>query len=943
MQGTLPVSAYVNLSENHDEVEHESVEPSSDIVPICRSARKPQAHDRYGLYVDVEDHELGDLNKPASYTSALNVGSKWLFKKKTDMDGNVHTFKACLVEKGEAAYNLGIKIDRDKSKRLIDLSQNAYIDKILKRFKIENSKRGNIPMKEKPNLSNSQGVSIPKEVRRMQRVPYSLAIGSIMQYRNGTQSYLVTDVGFKIDKDDMTFTEAEYMAALEAAWMSNFIDGLGVNPINKVPMKMLCDNTRSIIIANEPNLQKDEQKNKSRKSWWDYVPSQRGGLVTTSRKQERRSDKSSRCVEKFKIQKVDIKDMDQDSAHMVAASKEVIKNGATLPKTQVMEGVTTVMPITTVEEKAQTKLEVKARINTAQTVNTANGVSTARTQVNTAFSTNIDNLSDAVICSFFASQPSSPQLIHEDLEQIHPDDIEEIYLRWQMAMLTMRARRFLKRTRRKLTVNSNETIGFDKSNVDCYNCHKRGHFAREYRASRNKKTSTRKAQKGAEEGPNYVLMAFTSPISDSKDDGFKSSSDDGKKVEEDLRKENECKDQEKEDNVNITNNVNTVSSTVNVAGTNKDNELLFDPNMPALEDVSMFNFSNDDEDDGIVANMNNLDTTIQVSPIPTTRIHKDHPLDQVIGDVNKKDERGIVIRNKARSVAQGHTQEKGIDYDEVFASVARIEAIRLFLAYALFKDFMVYQMDVKSVFLYEKNEEELKELCNAFERLMYEEFQMSSIGELTFFLELQVEQKKDEIFISQDKYVAEILKKFRFMKVKTASTPMETQKPLLNDEDVCACVRYQVNPKVSHLHAVKKTFRASLDKKSIAGGFQFLGCRLISWQCKKQTVVANSITEAEYVAASSCYGQVLWIQNQLLDYGKPKRKNTQVPQSSGSIDNVADEAVYKELGDSLVRAATTASSLEAEQDSGNINKTQSKATPNEPSSQGNDSGGDPKC
>ncbi|GJU68144.1 hypothetical protein Tco_1254403 [Tanacetum coccineum] len=125
---------------------------------------------------------------------------------------------------------------------------------------------------------------------------------------------------------------------------------------------------------------------------------------------------------------------------------------------------------------------------------------------------------------------------------------------------------------------------------------------------------------------------------------------------------------------------------------------------------------------------------------------------------------------------------------------------------------------------------------------------------------------------------------------------METQKPLLKDEDgeevdvhmyrsmigslmyltssrpdimfvVCACARYQVNPKVSHLHAVKRIFRASLDRKSTTGGCQFLGCRLISWQCKKHTVVANSTTKAEYVAASSCCGQVLWIQNQLLDYG----------------------------------------------------------------------------
>ncbi|GJX09817.1 putative ribonuclease H-like domain-containing protein [Tanacetum coccineum] len=203
---------------------------------------------------------------------------------------------------------------------------------------------------------------------------------------------------------------------------------------------------------------------------------------------------------------------------------------------------------------------------------------------------------------------------------------------------------------------------------------------------------------------------------------------------------------------------------------------------------------------------------------------------------------------------------------------------------------------------------------------------MSSMGELAFFLGLQVQQKKDGIFISQDKYVAKILKKFDFATVKIASTPMEPNKALVKDEEadsvdvhlyrsmigslmyltasrpnimfvVCACARFQVSPKMSHLHAVKRIFRylkgqpklglwyprdspfdleafsdsdyvgASLDRKSMTGGCQFLGKRLISWQCKKHTIVANSTTKAEYVVAANCCGQVLWIQNQMLDYG----------------------------------------------------------------------------
>ncbi|GKD89947.1 ribonuclease H-like domain-containing protein [Tanacetum coccineum] len=128
--------------------------------------------------------------------------------------------------------------------------------------------------------------------------------------------------------------------------------------------------------------------------------------------------------------------------------------------------------------------------NTNKAENTAYEVSTAHTQGNGANSTSLDNLCDAVICAFLTSQPNSPQLAQEDLEQLHPDDLEEMDLQWEMAMLTIRARRFIKRTGRKLDING-QRVGFDKSKVECYNCHKNKHFTRECRFPRNQENKGR--------------------------------------------------------------------------------------------------------------------------------------------------------------------------------------------------------------------------------------------------------------------------------------------------------------------------------------------------------------------------------------------------------------------------------------------------------------------
>nr|GEX64606.1 hypothetical protein [Tanacetum cinerariifolium] len=350
-------------------------------------------------------------------------------------------------------------------------------------------------------------------------------------------------------------------------------------------------------------------------------------------------------------------------------------------------------------------------------------------------------------------------------------------------------------------------------------------------------------------------------------------------------------------NINEVNVADSLVPAVRQISTNSTNTFSADE----LEDII---YSDDEEDVGAEADFNNLETTITVSPIPTTRVHKDHPVTQTIGDLssttltrsmtrvakdqgglsqinnddfhtcmcayflsqeepkrkvwvlvdlpngkraigtkwvfrNKKDERGIVVRNKARVVVQGYTQEEGIDYKKVFAPVTRIKAIRLFLAYASFMGFMVCQMDVKSAFLYETIKEEVY-VCQppGFEDPDYPD-KVYKVVKALYGLHQAPRACKAEArwdFISQDKYVTKILRKFGLTNGKSASTPMDTEKPLLKDPDgedvdmytyrsmigslmyltslrldimfaVCACARFQVTPKASHLYAVKRIFR----------------------------------------------------------------------------------------------------------------------------------------
>ncbi|GJZ96430.1 retrovirus-related pol polyprotein from transposon TNT 1-94 [Tanacetum coccineum] len=362
--------------------------------------------------------------------------------------------------------------------------------------------------------------------------------------------------------------------------------------------------------------------------------------------------------------------------------------------------------------------------------------------------------------------------------------------------------------------------------------------------------------------------------------------------------------------------------------------------------------------------------------------------------------------NKARLVAQGHNQQEGIDFDETYAPVARLESIRIILAYACAYDFKLFQMDVKSAFLngfineevyvaqlpgfidFEKPNHVFKlkkalyglkqapkswydrlkaflldhlytmglvdntlftkkrnshiiivqiyvddiifgstcqELCDDFSKIMHDEFEMSMMGELNFFLGLQIKQLEDGIFFNQSKYVKEMLKKFGLEDSKPIKTPMSSETKLTRDEDgepiddtkyrgmigsllyltasrpdimfsVCLCARFQEAPKTSHLEAVKRIFRYIkgtshlglwypkgtgletivyadsdhagdyVDRKSTSGVCTFMGCCLTSWFSKKQTALAISTTEAEYVSARKACQQALWMKQALVDY-----------------------------------------------------------------------------
>ncbi|GJU48348.1 putative ribonuclease H-like domain-containing protein [Tanacetum coccineum] len=386
-----------------------------------------------------------------------------------------------------------------------------------------------------------------------------------------------------------------------------------------------------------------------------------------------------------------------------------------------------------------------------------------------------------------------------------------------------------------------------------------------------------------------------------------------------------------------------------IAGTNSNDLVdgsLFDSSLKSAsnDEPQPFSDAGKKDDEGVSTHadffgdetkvdMSNITTTYPVPSTPNTRIHKelcnsDSAVQVTIGldlvDLplgkraistkwvyrNKKDERGFEDPEfpdkvyKVEKALYGLHQAPRAWYETLSTYLLDNGFQRGQIDKTLFikrvkSDILLVQVYVDDIIFGSTK----KELCTEFEKLMHKKFQMSSMGELTFFLGLQVTQKDDGIFISQDKYVDEILKKFSFSTMKTASTPMETSKPLLKDAEakdvdvhlyrsmigslmyltssrpdimfvVCACARFQVTPKVSHLHVVKRIFRYLKGQPKLGLCYRHEKSLTVVFSGRddfmanvEQTIVANSTTEAEYVAAASCCGQVLWIQNQMLDYG----------------------------------------------------------------------------
>nr|GEZ25396.1 hypothetical protein [Tanacetum cinerariifolium] len=627
---------------------------------------------------------------------------------------------------------------------------------------------------------------------------------------------------------------------------------------------------------------------------------------------------------------------------------EVILNGHSPTPTRIVDGVVQVIALTTAEQKLAKKNELKARgtllmalpdkhqlkfnihkdakslmeaieKSTNESINDVPSVSAASSTVPVSTLPNVNSLSDAVIYSFFASQSNSHQLENEDLKQIDADYLEEMDLKWQMAMLTMRTRRFLQNIGRNLGVNETTAIGFDMSKVECYNSHRRCHFARECRSPRDNRNKDTPKRTVPVEALLQMLWCLSVMQLVAMIRAFRLMKNllimplwhmppQAHQVLQDM----------------IMRPVSTDVPQTTMKSPRPVKHVVNKAHSPIRRPINHRPANKN-------GNFNKKVTTVKVNKGNPHQALKDKSVidsscsRHMTGNISflldfKEINRGYVAfgenPNGGKIIGKGKIKTGKLDFDDVYFlkelkfnlfSVVWNSAMRVnhqnsvrmthphsnrnvvlttdltrsrlvSLNAARLVPTIVPQSTVKSprpvkhvvnkahsTIRRPINHRPATKNSNFHKKVTTVKVNEGNPQQALKDKGLQVKKKDDGIFISQDKYVAEILRKFGFTDDKSASTPIETEKPLLKDPDGEDVVfRYLKGkpqlglwyPKYSPFNLVAYSNSdyagASLDKKSTTGGCHFLGCRLISWQCKKQTIVASSSTEAKYVAAASC-------------------------------------------------------------------------------------------
>nr|GEW38923.1 ribonuclease H-like domain-containing protein [Tanacetum cinerariifolium] len=588
--------------------------------------------------------------------------------------------------------------------------------------------------------------------------------------------------------------------------------------------------------------------------------------------------------------------------------------------------------------------------NTNKVVNTAHDVSAGSSKTNTSNLPNVNSLSDVVIYSFFASQSNNPQLDNEDLKQIDLDDLEEMHLKWQMEMLTIRARRFLHKTRRNLGVKGTDPIGFDKTKVECYNWHRRGHFTRECMASKHQDNMNREAPRR------------TVPVKDTTSNALVSHYDINilkldviliDKAITELRQKNE-KDKKERDDLKLTlekfeGSSKILSRLLDSQQSDKSKTDLVPPSytgnyMPLKHDLVF---------------ANKLDVSVSVTSLPDIAKSKvktsETKLKNVTTPIIEDWDQGIFDNGCSRHMTGnksffidyqeidggfvafggspkcGKITRKGkirtgkLDFEDVYFikelkfnlfSVSQMcykknnvvftktECFVLSLDFKLLDENQVLLKDPRQNNMYTfdlKNVAPSRDHLGKFKGKADEEFLVGYFVnrrglEWLFDIDSLTNSMIYEPFTARNKtyddallraQMIRILMRYQAKEIKVGTLEpnrsLETRKMReklsletrqdwwhkvsqeegIDYDEVFSLVAMIEYPRDSpfDLEAFSDSdyAGASLDRKSTTGGCQFLDKWLISWQGKKQTIVANSTTEAEYVAAASCCGPVLWI------------------------------------------------------------------------------------